>query len=114
MSHLSVEQIAAADDLGRETIEVPEWGGSVVVRGLGYGEWVDVRDASIVGGQQDERLLARLLFAAALVEPAVTPEQAEILVNKSAAAVNRLMEAVTRLSGNSAEAFAEAEAGFPE
>lgn len=114
MGILSVEQIAAADDLGTETVAVPEWGGEVKVRGLGYGEWVDVRDASVVGGQQDERLLARLLFSAALVEPSVTPEQAEILVNKSAAAVNRLMDAVTRLSGNDPEAYAESEAGFPE
>lgn len=113
MTILSVEQIAAADDLGTEILKVPEWAGEVKVRGLGYGEWVDVRDASIVAGQQDERLLARLLFAAALVEPDVTPEQAEVLVNKSASAVNRLMEAITRLSGNSPEAFTEAEAGFP-
>lgn len=112
MTRLTVEQIIAADDLGQEEISVPEWGGSVVIRGLGYGEWVDIRDASMVGGQQDEKIFSRLLFAAALVEPVITPEQADLLTAKSAASVNRLVEAIVKMSHINAEAITDAEATF--
>lgn len=92
---------------------MPEWGGAVVIRGLGYSEWVDVRDASIVGGQQDERIFARLLIAASLVEPKVTPEQADLLLAKSMSAVNRLSDEILRMSGVIGGEVTEHEATFP-
>jgi len=114
MTELTVEQIVAAQDLGEETVEMPEWGGTVTIRGLGYGEWVDLREAATVGGQQDERLMARLLFAAALTSPTVTPEQAELLVNKSSSAVNRLVERIVGVSHIGDDAITESEATFRE
>jgi hypothetical protein len=114
MKRLSLEQIVAADDLGKEEIEMPEWDGTVVVRGLGYGEWVDLRDASTVNGQQDEKIFSRLLFAAAIVEPEITPEQADLLLNKSATAVNRLVEKIVGVSGVGDTAITDAEATFQD
>lgn len=114
MTQLTVEQIIAAQDLGEEIVEMPEWGGTVTIRGLGYGEWVDLREAATVGGQQDERQMARLLFAAALVSPVVTAEQAELLVDKSSAAVTRLVEAIVTMSHIGDAAVTEAEATFRE
>lgn len=113
MTRLTVEEIIAADDLGQEEVEMPEWGGSVMVRGLGYGEWVDLRDAATVGGQQDERLFTRLLLAAALVEPVVSIEQADLLIAKSASAVNRLVDSIVSTSRISDDAIKAAEATFP-
>lgn len=113
MSNLTLEQIVAAQDLGDEAVDVPEWGGTVQIRGLGYGEWVDIREQATVGGQQDERIFARLLFAAALSDPVVTPEQADLLISKSASAVNRLVDQILKASNVDAGAFTEAEATFP-
>lgn len=113
MTRLTVEQIIAADDLQQSEVDMPEWGGTVMVRGLGYGEWVDLRDAATIGGQQDERIFARLLFAAALVEPTVTPEQADLLIGKSAPAVNRLVERIMDASHVGDDAVVAAEATFP-
>lgn len=113
MTRLTVEEIIAADDLGQSEIDMPEWGGSVMVRGLGYGEWVDLREQATIGGQQDERVFARLLFAAALVEPTVTPEQADLLIGKSAPAVNRLVEHIMLASHVGDDAVTAAEATFP-
>lgn len=113
MPRLTIEQIAQADDLGEEEIEIPEWGGSVVIRGLGYGEWMDIRDASVVAGQQDEKIFARLLLAAALVEPPITAEQADLLLNKSAPSVDRVTSAILSMSKIGDEAIQEAEATFP-
>lgn len=110
MARLTIEEISGANDLGEEEIEIPEWGGSVVIRGLGYGEWVDLRDRSTVAGTQDERLFARMLLATALVEPVVGEEQADLLLNKSAPSVDRLVSAILGLSkiGDSAVVAAEA------
>lgn len=113
MGRLSVEQIVSADDLGKAEVEMPEWEGSVLIRGLGYGEWVDLRDASMVGGQQDEKVFSRLLLSAALVEPDVTPEQADLLLAKSTPAVNRLVDHILSLSKITDGSMTEAEATFP-
>lgn len=112
MGRLSVEQIVQADDLGQSEVEMPEWGGSVVIRGLGYGEWVDLREQATVDGQQDEKIFSRLLFSTALVEPHVTPEQADLLLAKSTPAVNRLVDEILTLSNIGTEAVTAAEATF--
>ena len=113
MSRLTVEEIISAKDLGEEIVDMPEWGGDVLIRGLGFGEWVDLREAATVAGEQDEKVFSRLLFATALVEPAVTPEQADLLIGKSSTAVSRLVEKIVELSHIGATAITEAEATFP-
>lgn len=114
MAILSVDEIVAAQDLGEKEIEVPEWGGSVVIRGLGYGEVVAIREAATAAdGREDEQVFGRLMFAAAFVTPSLTEEQAALLVNKSAAAVTRINNEITILSGMGDEAFVESEATFP-
>ena len=114
MTRLSLEDIAAAKDLGEKEIEMPEWGGTILVRGLGYGEWVDIREASTVGGLQDEKLFSRLLLSAAVVEPHITPEQSDILLNKSSSAVDRLVTEIMGASAIGGGAITESEARFPE
>lgn len=113
MSILSVDDIIAAKDLGEKEIEMPEWGGSVVIRGLGYGEFVTIRESAMVGGQQDERIFGRLLLAASFVDPVLTEDQADALFNKSSAAVSRLSDEIVALSGIGGDAFVESEATFP-
>ena len=113
MGILSVDEIVSATDLGEKEIEVPEWGGSIVIRGLGYGEVVSIRDAATAAdGRQDEQMFGRLMFAAAFVSPPLTEEQAALLVNKSASAVSRINDEITTLSGMGDTAFVESEATF--
>jgi hypothetical protein len=114
MARLTVEEIVSAKDLGEEAVEMPEWGGDVLIRGLGYGEWVDLRDSSTIAGVQDEKVFSRLLFATSIVEPHVTPEQADLLIGKSSVAVNRLVEKIVALSNIGVGSVTEAEAGFPD
>jgi hypothetical protein len=108
----SLDQILAADDLGREDVPMPEWGLSVTVRGLGYAEWADLRTGATVAGEIDEKLFMRNLIAAALVAPAVTPEQASLLMAKSVPAVDRLGKAVLSISHIGEDSVAQAEATF--
>jgi hypothetical protein len=113
MGILSVEDIIAAKDLGEKEIEMPEWGGSVVIRGLGYGEFVTIREKAMIGGEQDERIFGRLLLAASFVDPVLSEDQADALFNKSSAAVARISDEIVQLSGIGGSAFVESEATFP-
>jgi len=115
MAVLSVDEIIAANDLGEKEVEVPEWGGSVVIRGLGYGEFVAIRDAAEnADGQQDEKVFGRLLLAASFVQPTLTQEQADILFNKSASAVTMISNEIMELSAIGGASFVESEATFQE
>jgi hypothetical protein len=113
MGLLSVDEIIEAKDLGEKEIEIPEWGGSVKIRGLGYGEFVTIRESAMVGGQQDERIFGRLLLAAAFVDPVLTEDQADALFNKSSIAVNRITDEIVELSGIGDNSFVDSEATFP-
>ena len=104
MSVLSKEQILQADDLRRETVEVPEWGGEVLLRELRGRE----RDAFEEGSMDSKRnvtmtnMRARLVAASAIDEQGerlFSNKEAAALGDKSATALNRLFEVCCRLSG---------------
>ncbi len=105
---LSKEQILAAQDLPREEVAVPEWGGTVFVRMLTAAE----RDAWEVsnirleeGGKATPNLdnrSARLVALCAVDEEGnrlFSLEEAEQLGAKAARAVARLYAAAERLNG---------------
>ena len=109
---LSLDAILAADDLGRETLEVPEWGGTVTVRGLSFAEWSAIRSEATVGESIDEQLITAGLLSKGLVSPAVTADQAKLLMGKSTASLNLVAGAVIKLSNLGEDAVAEAQATF--
>jgi len=107
MRVLTKDDILNADDLPRETIEVPEWGGSVIIRTL-TGAERDEFEASrfIVKGRSVKtnlvNLRARLISMCAVDEEGnrlFTSEDVRKLGKKSAKALDRLFEAAQRLSG---------------
>jgi hypothetical protein len=110
---LSLDGILQADDLGSETVPMPEWGGVVIIRGLGYQEWNGIRSTATVNGELDEALFTKMLLSAAMTSPAVTQDQAALLMGKSVVAVDRLAKAVLKVSRIGEDAVAEAEATFP-
>lgn len=105
---LSKEDILKAEDLGTEEVEVPEWGGSVLVRGMSGRE----RDAFEVSGR-DERTGQRRPDAlsnirAKLVARCVVDDDGKRLFSdsdvaalgeKSGAAIDRVFAVASRLSG---------------
>ena len=101
---LSKEQILSADDLKTETVNIPEWGGDVLLRELRGRE----RDAFEEGSMDSKRnvtmtnMRARLVALSAIDdegERLVSSKEANELGNKSATALNRLFEVCCRLSG---------------
>jgi len=108
---LSREAILAANDLPTEDVEVPEWGGAVRVRTL-TGAQRDAFEAEIVttNGRKVERntynIRAKLVAAAVVGEDGkllFSRADVEALGAKSAAALDRVFDAASRLSGISDE-----------
>lgn len=107
MALLTRQAILEAIDLPQETVEVPEWGGAVIVRGL-TGAERDAFEAVFVGpdGQTKRDGLAN--FRARLVALSCVDEVGERLFGdgdmaalgcKSALALQRVFNAARRLSG---------------
>lgn len=103
---LSATQILDAADLPTEVVEVPEWGGAVRIRALS-GTERDAWEASLVTGQGrtrklDTKNIRASLCARVMVDedgtPLFQPFQVEALGRKSAAALDRVYEAASRLS----------------
>ena len=101
---LSKDQILQSDDLKKETIAIPEWGGDVLVRELRGRE----RDAFEEGSLDNKRnvsmknMRARLVAMSAIDEEGerlFTAAEATQLGDKSATALNRLFEVCCKLSG---------------
>lgn len=105
---LNRNDILKASDIKTEEIAVPEWGGTVLVRGL-TGKERDAFEAGIVGdklgkGSQInmQNLRAKLVSLACVDDKGArlfTEADIDILGNKSASALERLFDAARHLSG---------------
>lgn len=92
----SLDQIMGADDIKADgvPVEVPEWGVTVLVRGLTRSE------ATAWSAIEDQQSSDVHLLRCALVSPTLTEEQAsELVTRKSAAAVRRVLTEVIEVSG---------------
>jgi hypothetical protein len=115
MPFLSREQIMGVSDIVTETVDVPEWGGSVLVRGL-TGKERDDFENSIVEVKGKKRSVNLAQYRAKLVALSVVDEtgkrlfahaDVEWLGAKSAAALTRVAEVASRLSGLSEDDIEE-------
>lgn len=107
MALLDREAILARNDLPRELVAVPEWGGEVYVRGLTLlerdrleAQAADVM-AALANGLGSASLRAKLLALTVCDEhgqPLFDDADAAKLATKSTAATERLVEAALRLS----------------
>lgn len=100
---LSRASILAADDLKREEVDVPEWGGTVYIAAM-TGAMRDAWEASLApGGKLDiGNIRARLVAYAAVDEAGARlfgDADAEALGRKSAAALDRCAKVAQRLNG---------------
>lgn len=107
MGSLTRDAILASPDLPTESVAVPEWGGTVMVRGLN-GTERDAFEAESyrVRGKDVEinraNLRSRLLVRAIVDDQGkriFTDDDIAMLGAKSAAALDRVMEVAQRLSG---------------
>ncbi|MBE3590010.1 MAG: hypothetical protein IMW98_08385 [Firmicutes bacterium] len=98
---LSIDEILAANDLRETLVEVPEWGGKVRIRAMTLAEQQRIRQEAGFGGggevaPEQAARFELLMLAAGL---GIAPEQADRLREKSAAAVNRVLQVILEVNG---------------
>lgn len=108
MALLDRQSILTADDLGRELVTIPEWGGDVYVsemtaaeRDAFEAEWLKNKEDGTETINLRARLVARVLCSDS-GERIFTDSDADALGRKSAAVVDRLFAVAQRLNGMSA------------
>ena len=99
-SYLDFTTIAAADDLARDVVDLPEWGGRLHVRELTVGERLQLGS---MHGENPERIPAWLVAVAACKADgsALFPDraEAEAMLSRKGKALEKAAQAVLRLSG---------------
>lgn len=114
---LTREKILAADDMRQERLEVPEWGGDVIVRGL-TGEQRDRFENSLWKGRGKQRIVVSTNMRAKFVALSVVDDKGKLLFSpadvlalsaKSAKGLDRIFAKAQELSGISDEDVAELE-----
>jgi hypothetical protein len=107
MPILTREQILAANDIVRETVSVPGWGGEVIVQGL-TGKERDVYEAAIMRIKGTDAQLIMANARAKLVAMSIVDETGKRLFEdtdvaalgqKSAESLQRVFDVAQRLSG---------------
>jgi len=100
---LTREQILSAEDIKTEEVEVPEWGGTVLVKGMN-GKERDAFEMSFLDGSRatTENIRAKLV-SLTIIDPETnkqlfTVADIDALGQKSAKALDRIFEIAQRLS----------------
>jgi len=96
--------ILEADDIESEIIDVPQWGIKVEIRGMSSKERAKLLKSTSVNGEVDfDRWFPDLIIATAhdpeTGDKIFEPADREALNAKSGAAITKLAEAASRLSG---------------
>lgn len=92
LPRLTVEQIKDAPDLTEATVDVPEWKGSVVIRGVSKAVWERYTELEPPDDIQ-------YLLSQAIIDPVFSTEDVAMLREKSVIAVGRVEQAVLKASG---------------
>lgn len=107
MALLTKELILACTDLKTETVDVPEWGGEVLLQGLNgeQREVVEIRiDKATKKDAEAWKGVKALTLSFGIINPDKTPmfageKDVAALAKKSSAAIDRLFERLLTLSG---------------
>lgn len=117
MPRIGRDQVLVADDLRQDEVEVPEWGGSLLLRELSALGWKRYASASskLEGEEPTQHEMALLVALSAVDdqgEPVFNqPGDVERLSRKSSKALRRAYEVALRLSTATDDAQKEAAGG---
>lgn len=109
---LTAEQILTAPDLEERIVDVPQWGGSVRIKAFSKAEQLEMRKAATIGGKIDVDRVEVLMFIHGVIDPQFSEDQYEQLRQKSAGAIDLVLQAILEASGLTKEAMRQAEKQF--
>ncbi len=96
---LTVEDILSSVDVKEEEVEVPQWEGSVTIRPFTKEAQQRARKQARSDGEIDTDRLEMVLFIEGVVEPKFTEEHYEDLRQKSAVAIDLVLQRIMAASG---------------
>lgn len=109
---LTADDIFAAADIQDEQVEIPEWGGHVLIRPLSKGQHSTALKRAEKKGQVDNTLLEDCFIEYALVNPKLSKDEISKLRQKNAGLVERILRAIMKASNLTPEEAADAERAF--
>jgi len=122
MKVLKRDDIRTANDLERELVEIPEWGGAVYVRAMTALERERFEESLMQG--RGKKMRMRLTYARARLavivcedaegNPLFSEDDIAWLAKKSAKALDRIFDVASRLSGLSEEDVEDLVKNFEE
>lgn len=109
---LSFQDILDAPDVGERIVPVPQWHGSVVIRGLSRDEFLRCKAAATDSrGNLDEAKFEKGLLVMALVKPTLNHATVGQIYSKDVAAIGVVVKAIMSHMGADAEAVKRDEIG---
>lgn len=114
------DQILAVQDIPTQVVEVPEWGVKIEVRGMTGAERTRIMDKATANqGDMNLQMIYPEIVIATSFDPLTgeqvfTPEDRDILLSKSATALDRVASVGMRLSGFTKESADELGKDFSE
>jgi len=111
---LSLAQIKDVQDITVENLYVPQWDGYVKIKSISKRQMREIKRASRdnANGEIDDDVLEMNIFIEGMVEPTVTEEDYEVLLDKSAAAMGLITKGILDISRMSDEAVTDEEKSF--
>jgi hypothetical protein len=113
MALLSFEEIAKTDDVSEEIIPISEWNGEVKVKALTRRQIKDVVRVATKKVGKDREIQADVfekgIIFYGLVHPKITEDQYEVLLEKNTAGLQKILDAIMRLSKMTDEENADAQ-----
>jgi hypothetical protein len=111
---LSLDEIIEVDDRKIDTVDVPEWGGTVKIRALSRRQVLEaLEQATARDGSVDGAKLQMLYLVRGMHEPQVTEDRIDQLNAKHPDPIHRIVERIREISGMGDDADQAADARFP-
>jgi len=119
---LSVEDILAAKDITQTFVPVPEWSDGDETAGVTVETLTKARQQALrreaaegaIDGKPDPEKLEMLLFIHGVVDPKFDQSHYELLREKAAAPIDRILQKVMDSSGMTEASEKEARKNFPD
>jgi hypothetical protein len=112
---LSMEDILTSEDRAIVSVNVPEWGGHLKVRPFTKRQQIDIRNTGRKpDGDVDVDSFEMQVFLAGVIEPVFTQEQYNLLLEKSAIALDRVIKEVLKINDMGPDAEKESAASFQD
>ena len=118
MAILTFDEIMAAEDITTDEVKVKEWGGEVLCRSISHRTMRQIKKRVKEELESDDDDAAndeieKWVFIEGMIEPKVGPEEYEMLLDKSTAAMNKVLIAIMGRSKAEEKSEKDAEKSVP-